>query len=115
MRAVEVVGESNHQDALEALAGGKHRESQTITTNAELWREPDNEFDINAIQVLIGGRLVGHLPRAEAARYAAAFDARQILAIPCEAEIRGGWKTRYDEGHFGVVVWLPEPDTIHGS
>ncbi|MFN0095668.1 MAG: HIRAN domain-containing protein [Dehalococcoidia bacterium] len=109
---VEVVGESHHQANLEFLAGGKSRESQTIATNAELWREPDNPHDADAIQVLIGGRMVGHLPREEAARYAPALDARDVLAVPCEAEIRGGWKTRWDEGHFGVVLWLPEPDDI---
>jgi hypothetical protein len=105
---VDAVGEANYQAALIELAGGKQRDSQYITTNAELWREPDNAFDGNAVQVRIAGRLVAYLPRQEAARLAPLMDADSLAAIPCSAEIRGGWRQGRDEGHFGVVVWVPE-------
>lgn len=106
-RRVDVVGESQYQDVLSEIAGGKQQESQYIGTNAELWREPDNPHDSNAVQVRISGRLVGYLPRAEAARVAVRMDRAGEQAFPCAAEIRGGWKQGADEGHFGVVVWLP--------
>lgn len=106
-RRVDVVGESQYQATLDELAGGKRRESQYISTNAELWREPDNPHDPNAVQVRIGGRLGGYLPRLEAERLAARMDAAGEQAVPCAAEIRGGWRHGEDEGHYGVVVWLP--------
>jgi hypothetical protein len=106
-RRVDAVGESRYQDALTELAGGKRRDSQYIATNAELWREPENPHDPNAIQVRIGGRVVGYLPRLEAERLAAAMDAAGERVLACPAEIRGGWRQGRDEGHFGVVVWLP--------
>jgi hypothetical protein len=105
---VDAVGESQYQVALTELAGGKQRESQYIETNAELWREPDNTYDANAVQVRIGGRVVAYLPRAEAARVASVMDEAGLVAVACAAEIRGGWKEGGDEGHFGVVVWVPE-------
>ena len=108
-RRVDAVGESNYQAALTELAGGKQRESQYIETNAELWREPANPHDRNAVQVRIGGRLVGYLPRLEAAQLAPAMDAAGATAVACAAEIRGGWREGKDEGHFGVVVWVVEP------
>jgi hypothetical protein len=106
-RRVGVVGASKYQRELTELAGGKRPDSQYIATNAELWREPDNSYDTNAVQVLIGGRVVGYLPRAEAERVATVMDAAGELARTCLAEIRGGWRDGRDEGHFGVVVWLP--------
>jgi hypothetical protein len=105
-RRVTVVGAAKYQRELTELAGGKRRDSQYIATNAELWREPDNTYDTNAVQVLIGGRVVGYLPRAEAERVAAVMDGAGELARTCLAEIRGGWRDGKDEGHFGVVVWL---------
>jgi hypothetical protein len=106
-RRVSAVGASKYQDVLDEIAGGKRPESQYISTNAELWREPDNAYDPNAVQVLIGGRPVGYLPRSEAGRLAQEMDAAGQHAIACAAEIRGGWRDGGDEGHYGVVVWLP--------
>jgi hypothetical protein len=102
-----VVGEAQYQDALTDIAGGKQRESQYISTNAELWREPDNTHDPNAVQVRIAGRLVGYLSRRDAREVAIRMDAARRQAAPCPAEIRGGWSEGSDEGHFGVVVWVP--------
>ncbi|MCK9521115.1 MAG: HIRAN domain-containing protein [Dehalococcoidia bacterium] len=112
LRRVEVVGESRYQRALTRIAGGKRRESQLIRTNAELRREPDNVHDRNAVQVLIAGEVVGYLPRSEAEQYAGPLDELPDGGWPCDAEIRGGWQSEQDEGHFGVVVWLPPPGEI---
>lgn len=112
LRRIEVVGESRFQGALTAIAGGKRRESQSITTNAVVEREPQNSFDRNAVKVLIAGQLVGYLSREDAARYAPAMDAAALEALPCPAEIRGGWRSGGDEGHFGVVVWLPPVEAL---
>lgn len=111
---MEVVGESRYQEALTRIAGGKRRESQLIRTNAELRREPTNPFDRNAVQVVIAGDVVGYLPRDEAAKYAPALDQLPRAGFACDAEIRGGWRDGDDEGHFGVVVWLPPPNRLAG-
>ena len=111
-RRVECVGESNYQDVLESIAGGKQRESQEIGTNAVIRRQPVNPYDANAIQVLIGGRLVAYLPRAVSAEYAPAMDRARTPELPVPAEVRGGWRDGADEGHFGVVVWLAELDSL---
>lgn len=109
-RRIDVVGEARYQDALSEIAGGKTPDGHEITTNAEIRREAGNRFDANAIQVLIAWRLVGYLSRADAAEYAPVLDAAGIAGMACPAEIRGGWRTSDgDEGHFGVVIWLPEP------
>jgi hypothetical protein len=112
LRRVDVVGESRYQRALTQIAGGKRRESQYIRTNAELRREPGNPHDRNAVQVLIAGEVVGYLPREEAERYAGPLDSLAAGAYACDAEIRGGWQSGGDEGHFGVIVWLPPPEEI---
>lgn len=109
---VDCVGESKYQNVLSELAGGKQLESQYIETNAEVRREPGNLYDPNAIQVFLGGQLVAYLPREEAAFYAPMMDARVITALPCPAEIRGGWLDGPDEGHFGLCVWLPPADRL---
>ncbi len=109
---IDCVGEANYQDALSELAGGKQPESQYIETNAEIRREPGNLYDANAIQVAVAGQVVAYLPREEAAFYAPVMDARGLAALPCPAEVRGGWSENGDEGHFGVVVWLPAADRL---
>jgi hypothetical protein len=107
---LECVGESKYQAALTEIAGGKQHESQYIDTNAEVRREPDNAFDPNAVQVFIAAKLVAYLSRVDAARYGPWMDAHGIPAMPCPAELRGGWRAGpKDEGNFGVVVWLPRP------
>lgn len=107
LRRVAVVGESRYQEALAEIAGGYRPRSQRITTNAVVLRQPGNPHDANAIVVAIGGRVVGYLPRREAADYAPLLDAAGLDGLPCHAEIRGGWKDASGRGDFGVVVWLP--------
>lgn len=56
---VPVVGTSFRQADARTVEAGE---------SALLRREPDNEHDPNAIAVMVGGRHVGYLPRALAAR-----------------------------------------------
>ncbi len=108
---VEVVGESNHQDALLALTGGRrtwsgaHRRVQ-----ARLEPEDDNPFDPQAVAVTIEDNLVGHLPRPAARLYRPIIEEsiRNSGVATCRAEIRGGWERAHgDVGRFGVVLRLP--------
>lgn len=65
---LEVVGESNYQDALRHLAGAPVPGIR-VPKIAVLAPEPDNPYDANAIQVQIEAHVVGYLSREDAARY----------------------------------------------
>jgi len=53
----------------------------------ELVHNPDNEFDSNAIEVRREGRMLGHLPRAAAARVAAEIGEHEWTASIVEVLI----------------------------
>jgi hypothetical protein len=65
-KAVQVVGESYYQEALDAICGGKCEEGDQLMCQAELRPEPDNEYDKRAVGIYVDGRKVGHLSRADA-------------------------------------------------
>jgi len=65
----EVAGESYHSEALQRVLGSVGEQGRELICVAELVPEPTNPHDKNAVQVQIDGRLVGHLPRADAVRY----------------------------------------------
>jgi hypothetical protein len=68
-RRVQVVGAQYHQPALLTVS---KRFILVVTDRCEydaaLLREPDNEHDPNAIQVMVDGRRVGYLKRGTAQR-----------------------------------------------
>jgi hypothetical protein len=99
---VEVVGESFRQGALKKAAL-----SETETLNAIIFREPDNEFDRNAVKVgvVVGGAFehAGYLPREAAKAFNPVlreFEAAGFRMLACEARLVGGGKGK----SFGV--WL---------
>jgi len=72
-----VVGESQYNAALrrilrdrgyELAAGGEHK------CDAILVREPDNQYDPNAVAVFIEGHKVGYIPRLDAEDMAESLD-----------------------------------------
>lgn len=128
--ALEVSGESYYQANLVALRGPVPLEDRPYpddeldpddldelenapesvepdhpTFAASLIREPTNKHDPNAVKVVIDGKQVGYLPRAEAKIYTAVFKklklpADTILNIP--ARIYGGYNPKKPD--YGV--WL---------
>ncbi len=66
---LEVVGESFYQPTIWQFVGGDDGSPVRCPTQAVLVHEPTNPYDANAIQVLIGGGLVGHLSREDASAY----------------------------------------------
>lgn len=69
---VEVKGTEHRQDAILSLLSRRELHSGAdLDTTAQLIPEPTNPFDANAIGCWVQGRLIGYLPRDEAARYAA--------------------------------------------
>jgi hypothetical protein len=100
---VNVAGESHYQDALRAIADGADGEVR-LEREATLVPEPDNPHDANAVKVLIGGRLVGYLPRAKAVLYGGLVRevAERGREARCEAMVAGRG------GTLGVFLRLPE-------
>ena len=100
---VEVVGESNYLPALQKIAG---RGAVRHECTAELWFDDHNRHDKNAVQVRIGGALVGFLNREDAKAYR-----KQVIEVGhgpfvgrCQAVIVGGGTGRENLG-----VWLDLP------
>jgi hypothetical protein len=66
---LEIVGESNYQDALWRICGGRPGSRVQYQVVALLVPEPDNPHDPNAICVHIDGHRVGYLSRGTAVEY----------------------------------------------
>jgi hypothetical protein len=68
----EVKGTEHRQDAILSLLPRRElKNGADLDTTAQLIPEPTNPFDANAVGCWVQGRLIGYLPRDEAARYAA--------------------------------------------
>lgn len=105
---MEVVGESNYQDALVAICGKHTRNGYDGEHQATLVLEPSNAYDPNAVMVMIDGRRVGYLAREQAKRVGGYMRAARLDRAICDARIQGGWRTnQHDEGHYGVRLAIP--------
>lgn len=108
--AFDIVGESNYQNSLEAICGGKKEKSAKHRTEAELHLEDSNPYDNMAVRVEIEGKTVGYFSRNAARSYR---DQLKMLGqdhsvCKCKAMIVGGWrKSKLDQGSFGVKLDLP--------
>lgn len=108
--AIDVVGESKYQDALEAICGGRKSESQSKDAVATLVHEDTNPYDNKAVRVDIDGKTVGYLGRESARQYRAKLQKAGYPGITatCAALIVGGWDNgKGSRGHFGVKLDLP--------
>jgi hypothetical protein len=104
---IEVVGESNYQEALEKITGGRKPRGVNQTVTAELRLEDENPYDANAIAVLIDSSKVGYLSRSDARRFReqAGDQLESARRILCRGRVRGGWnRGPRDRGHFGVTL-----------
>jgi hypothetical protein len=111
--SLEAVGESNYQEALERICGGRSYDGADLLTDATLVHEDTNPYDPEAVRIDIAGGTVGYLSRAHARIYrrqmAMAGHAGRVAV--CAARIRGGWdRGEDDRGSYGVrldVAVLP--------
>ena len=88
--AYDIVGESFHLDALQAIVteeGLDLDQPGELACQAFLLCEPDNPHDPNAVAVVISLRRVGHIPRDDAAELAPKL---RELADSRVTEDRGG-------------------------
>ncbi|MFN2490117.1 MAG: HIRAN domain-containing protein [Actinomycetota bacterium] len=112
--ALQVVGESYYQDALEQVCGGRCEEGASEEVIAALVLNPDNTWDPNAVSVEVNGKRVGHLPRTAAEAYQPVGKHLAELGMVgvCNAYIAGGWERKRgkDRGHFGISLDLAAPE-----
>jgi hypothetical protein len=103
---VDVVGESNYQEAIRKACGWKKGTETHFECLAELVPEPQNRYDPNAIMVRIDGACVGYLSRGDALRYGPAIKAgleRQGSGC-CRAVIAG--RADGETDNLGVFLHL---------
>lgn len=108
--ALEVVGESHYQEALEQICGPRTRNSVEQLHTALLILEDENPFDKNAVRVEIKEKTVGYLSRKVAIIYRQQLKAGGMPKAngECQAVIKGGWqKSNGEIGSYGV--WLDIP------
>jgi hypothetical protein len=100
--SLRVVGESYHQRALEEISTGLTWVGENRIVPAVL-RLEDSQYDRYAVAVVIAGRKVGHLSRADARafRLRVAGEGRVGPEYPCRAMIREAWDRR-GRGSYGV-------------
>lgn len=109
--ACEVVGESNYQDAIGRAFDLANKQSDDTPLLALLTPESGNRHDRNAVNVTIGGALVGYLSRDFAPVYRERLKAEGMGLVPvyCHAQITGGFQM--EDGRrasFGVELDIDE-------
>lgn len=110
---MSAVGESFYVEALERICGGRSRAGYDLLRKAIIQLDPTNEYDPNAVKVLVESMHVAHLSREDAARVGGAMRALGISSAACAARITGGWRTnQYDEGDFSVRLGIPNRGSI---
>ena len=97
----EVVGESHYGVHLNKVAGREPEGEREVF--AELRREPSNRHDRNAVQVLIDGGVVGHLPREDAPSYQPELTAMEGWGRPMICRARLWWRRESRREVFASV------------
>lgn len=102
----EVAGESQYGDNIRAVLGKISSEWTEVVTTAQLIPEPTNRYDRNAVQVKIGGAVVGYLPREDAAVHADTLSrlVAEGLLPQVSASVRGANVADYDYDRRGDLV-----------
>jgi hypothetical protein len=104
---LEVVGESNYQDALWSAVGGWREEPIRQEAIAVLVPEEDNPYDVNAVSVWVNGLKAGYWSRESAARYRPgllALQARHDMRIALRGVIAGGGMRADGRGLLGILL-----------
>jgi hypothetical protein len=105
---LEVVGESNYQEALWSIVGGPTTEPVRLDVIAMLLPEPTNAYDSNAIAVWVNGLRVGYLGRDNAVRYRpgllALYQKHGGIPVVLNGEIIGGGQRGDGIGYLGVFL-----------
>jgi hypothetical protein len=99
-----IVGESYYGLEIKRIAGDRLSRGEDVVFTATLRREPDNEYDPNAVAVIGSfGKKIGHLSRDYALEYQPLLQVleTQGLTATCSAKMFGGRGRKQNIG-----VWL---------
>ena len=113
--SVDIVGESNYQDALRNSSDGVKDYSGSAYITAVIAREPDNPYDSGAVKVMNGQlETVGYLARKLAAIYGPAIELWEANGyhIRCQAKLSGGEGKRRN---IGAWLDLDTPEAIEAK
>ena len=113
--SVDIVGESNYQDALRNSRDGVKDYSGTGYITAVIAREPDNPYDSGAVKVMNGEmETIGYLARKLAAKYGPAIGLWEAEGyhIRCQAKLSGGEGRRRN---IGAWLDLDTPEAIEAK
>lgn len=127
---LEIVGESNYQDNLWRVAGGRTAERVRVNVHAIVASEPDNPYDSSAISVWIDGCKVGYFCREDAQAYQPGLVSlyhKEEAHVALTGVVTGGGVREDGLGLLGVwlycmpadfgveVVVPPAPWVVRGS
>ena len=101
-----IAGESRYQDALQRICGERCESGYLIPVEVVLRREPQNQYDPNAMRAEVRGQHVGYLRRQIAAVVAPALDDHGIASVTVCGLIRGG---SIGADMIGCHLWLDRP------
>ena len=108
---VRVVGESEYQETLSDITGGRSEDGVHYKCFALLAPDDSNPHEPNTVRIVIDGRTVGYFPAPTAGELRKALSILDAEGKPvyCRAKIVGGWdRGNGDTGYFGVrlnLVW----------
>ena len=113
---LEVVGESNYQDALWRICGARRGDRVRHPINGVLVPEPLNPHDANAVAVYVDGHLIGYLDRGTAVQYVGGVHslmARHGSHVGLRGHVVGGGRRDHGLGFLGV--WLEHDPADFGA
>ena len=107
-------GEASYQPNLERVAGPKTAEGSDWQASgpdvmAILKRDPGNQYDSNAVQVLVKGLLVGFVNRDDApwvSKAVARIESEEGNPVAVTGQFVGGWKGSPGEEDGNWGIWL---------
>ncbi len=109
-----IVGESNYQGALSRAKEGVKDYAGKGYIKTILAREPDNQYDSNAVKVMTEDlQTIGYLSRENAKKYHAAVELWEGSGylIHCKARLSGGGQSK----SIGAWLDLGPPSMIEGT
>jgi len=83
-----------HQQSLRQIT--QRKKTGELLTTAVLRHNPSNQYDSNAVEVLIDGNLIGYIPKEDTARYIVAYKSYSSRGESLSCDVRMTWKTSAD-------------------
>jgi uncharacterized protein YidB (DUF937 family) len=110
---VDVVGESDYQEALARLAGERSKTGSIEPVIALLSREPDHPHDKEAIRVDVGDATVGYIEKWDARKIQPLLRKLEQAGRPAwvRAWVVGGWEDDLSGNNYRIRIdGLPQVD-----